>query len=134
MIQITTRQKLYAAAAVILLAIGFMTVSSIRSYLTFSRLERQAAESERLAAASESAAKDALHTAERESARADILTEQLREIETLARKQDEELQKLDADTNSVRGNAERARRIRTVQSTAHELCEKLAALGHGCEE
>ncbi len=57
----------------------------------------------------------------------------LAEIQKIARKQDEELEKLFKDTNDSRAGVLRARSVRTIQSTGAELCAKLADLGHGCE-
>ncbi len=62
----------------------------------------------------------------------DYLEHQLAEIQQLARKQDEELEKLNSITNNARADVERARRTRSVAATADELCQKLAELGHPC--
>ena len=61
------------------------------------------------------------------------LEQQIAEIQAIARKQDEELEKLNSNTAAARFGVERARRIRSITSTAGELCAKLAELGHGCE-
>ena len=63
----------------------------------------------------------------------EYLETQLTEIQTIARKQDEELEKLNVNTRGARDGVDRARRTRTIAATADELCEKLAELGHGCE-
>lgn len=61
------------------------------------------------------------------------LEQQIAEILAIARKQDEELEKLNSNTAAARYNVERARRIRSITSTAGELCAKLAELGHPCD-
>ncbi|MEJ7624078.1 MAG: hypothetical protein WKF34_08785 [Pyrinomonadaceae bacterium] len=61
------------------------------------------------------------------------LEAKLTDIQQLARKQDEELEKLNSNTHRARGDVNRARRTRSVAVTANELCQKLAELGHGCE-
>lgn len=63
----------------------------------------------------------------------EYLDQQLTEIQTIARKQDEELERLNVNTRGARDNVDRARRKRTIAATAAELCQKLAELGHGCE-
>ena len=67
------------------------------------------------------------------AAKTDYLEQKLAEIQAIARKQDEELEKINTDTNAARGNAERARSVRSIATTADELCAKLAEAGHPCE-
>ncbi len=63
----------------------------------------------------------------------EYLTRQLGEIQLIARKQDEELEKFNRNSSGARGDAMGARRIRSIAATAAELCAKLAEVGHGCE-
>ena len=130
----TIRQKLYAAGVVALLIFTFAAVHSIRLRFAMKRSDREAAvqaakvsESERLAASAE-------ESSNRSAARAEYLEQQLKEIRDLAAKQDEQIKKLGADSGSARGRVDRARRIRTIESTAAAVCEKLKDLGHGCDE
>ena len=64
----------------------------------------------------------------------EYLERQLADIQTIARKQDEELEKLNATSRSARSDVDRSRRTRTIVATAAELCQKLAELGHACGE
>ncbi len=66
-------------------------------------------------------------------AKTDYLEKKLAEIQAIARKQDEQLEKINTDTNAAGGNAERAGSVRSIVSTADELCAKLAEVGHGCQ-
>lgn len=61
------------------------------------------------------------------------LEQKLAEIQAIARKQDEELEKINSNTAAARSDVERARRIRSITSTAGELCAKLAELRHACK-
>ena len=61
------------------------------------------------------------------------LEQQIADIQAIARKQDDELEKLNSNTAAARSDRERSRRIRSITSTAGELCAKLAELGHACE-
>lgn len=63
----------------------------------------------------------------------EYLESRLAEIQTIARKQDEELETLNTNSGRARGDVERARRTRSAGATADELCAKLAEIGHGCE-
>src|SRR5260221_1610938 len=65
-------------------------------------------------------------------AKTKYLEQKLAEIQAIARKQDEELEKINTNTNAARGNAERARSVRSIATTADELCAKLAEVGHPC--
>jgi DNA-binding helix-hairpin-helix protein with protein kinase domain len=131
---ITIRQKVYAAGAIAAIIISAVAIQSVRSRLQISRLERVRAVQEQNAARSEHIAAAAKQDAARQTARAEFLEQQLVEIRALAIKQDEELQKLNSDTDSARGRLDRTRGIRSVESTVAELCKKLAAVGHGCDE
>ena len=63
----------------------------------------------------------------------EYLEGQLADIQTIARKQDEELEKLNDNSGRARVDVERTNHTRSIAATADELCKKLAELGHGCE-
>src|SRR5438445_321942 len=63
----------------------------------------------------------------------EYLERQLADIQTIARKQDEELEKLNDNSGRARVDVERAKRTRSITATTDELCAKLAELEHGCE-
>jgi len=58
---------------------------------------------------------------------------QLADIQTIARKQDEELEKLNDNSSRARVDVERAHHTRSIVANADELRAKLAELGHGCK-
>src|SRR5438105_2764011 len=60
----------------------------------------------------------------------EYLEQQLSDIQIIARKQDEELEKLNYNSGHARSDVERAKRTRTIAASAAELCTKLAELGH----
>lgn len=62
----------------------------------------------------------------------EYLETQIGEIQKLARKQDEELEKRNFNSRRARSDAKRANSTRTITATAGELCQKLAELGHPC--
>ena len=63
----------------------------------------------------------------------EYLEGQLADIQTIARKQDEELEKLNNNSGRARSDVERASSTGSIATTTDELCAKLAELGHGCE-
>ena len=134
MIQLTIRQKVYIAAAIAGALVLTAAFHSVRTGIVIRRLEREAAANIKMAAMSERTAAEAEKNAARQSAKAELLEQQIQEIRVIANKQDEELKKLSADTDNARGRVDRARRLRSIESTAAELCQKFESLGHGCEE
>ena len=54
-------------------------------------------------------------------------------LRRIAMEQNEQIKLLESTTNDARRNADRARAVRRIESTAAELCRKLADLGHPCE-
>ena len=128
----TTKTKIYIAAAIAaIFAIGTLgrAAWSERKIATLENsvgLAKQEAES-----SDQLAARREIEAAAYKQ-KIDYLESQLSEIQTIARKQDEELEKLSADSAVARGNAGDARRTRTIAATADELCAKLAELGHPC--
>ena len=67
------------------------------------------------------------------AAKTAYLEQKFAEIQAIARKQDEELEKLKTNTADARNAVERARSVRSIASTADELCQRLAEVGHGCQ-
>jgi len=63
----------------------------------------------------------------------EYLEGQLTDIQTIARKQDEELEKFNDNSGRARVDVERAHHTRSIVANADELCAKLAELGHGCK-
>ena len=56
----------------------------------------------------------------------------LSQADEIKRRQNDELKKQKSVTRVARGRVDRAKRVRSVDTTDDELCEKLRALGHGC--
>ncbi len=125
--------KLYIGIALAALTIAAFIGSSIWTTRKFAKLERELRD-----------AKQAVQTADKIAAAREIeaaaykqkleyLESNLTEIQTIARKQNEELEKLNTDTVRARTNVERTRRIRAIDVGQAELCAKLAEVGRGCE-
>ena len=127
----TTKMKIYISAAAVLAAL--FLISSLVSRLETRRLEKQVEKAESAAAASEKTAAESETKAARFKEKIEYLETNLSEIRLIARKQDEELEKIYADTRTARDRMVDARRVRTIATTADELCEKLARVGHPCE-
>lgn len=126
-------KKMYvlpAAAAVILVA-GIMA-GSLWSDHKIDVLEREAATAREKANVIEKSAALREQRAVEYKAKIEYLEGKLAEISAKAREQDEELQKVESDTNAARNGVERARRARSVRVGVGELCGKLSELGHPC--
>lgn len=124
----TNQIKIYLAAAALILAV--ILGGSVWSHFRAVRLERKVADARQQAeAASQTAAKRELEAAEYKQ-KIEYLESRLAEIQTIAKKQDEELEKLNFNSGRARADVERARRVRSVTATANELCAKLAEVGY----
>lgn len=128
-----TQTKIYIALAVAaIFAIGILGGAAWSNH-KIAALERTAdAEKQNADQFAQSAAAKEIQAAEFK-AKIEYLERQLTEIQTIARKQDDELEKLNVSSRGARDNVDRARRTRSIAVTADQLCQKLAELGHGCE-
>lgn len=129
----TWKQKIYIAAAIAAILIIGILAGSLWSNYKISKLERAAETAKTEASAKQAAADEKEKEAGSYKAKTEYLESRLSEIGSIARKQNEELEKLDSNTDSARSSVERARRVRTIAATAEELCGRLAELGHPCE-
>ncbi len=129
----TTISKIYIAAAIAaIFAIGIVGGSAWSNY-RIGKLERAVETAKTEAAAKQTAADEREKEAAAYKAKTEYLEASLSEIRSIARTQNEELEKLNSNTNSARADVERARRVRTIAATAEELCERLAEIGHPCQ-
>ena len=127
----TGTTKIYVSAAVGIALL--LVLSSLVSRLEIRRLENQVEKAKAAAATVEKAAAESEMKAAQFKEKIDHLEANLREIRLIAKQQDEELQKISADTRAAGGRMLDARRVRSIQTTADELCRKLSELGHPCE-
>lgn len=103
----TLKHKLYAAAATLIavLIIG----NSIRSHFQITRLERIVKQTKHLAGEQQQRSDDLEKQTYIYKEKAAYLEARLAEIETAAREQDEQLEKLSADTAAARRDLQRHR-------------------------
>ena len=129
-----TNRKLYLAIAgiTITVIVGFAIGNFVSSY-KLGRLEAETHRAKSLASEKQAASNDLERQAAVYKAKTEYLEGQLAGIQAIARKQDEELEKLGNSVSGARRDVERSRSIRSIGATADELCAKLAELGHGCE-
>ena len=107
-------------------------VSWIYSETKVRRLERVVESAKRQARADEEAASAAESAAGEYKKKIEYLEAEIDAISGIARRQDEELGKINGDVGAAKRDVERARSIRAIDTTADELCAKLAELGHPC--
>ena len=126
----TLKYKIYIGAAVggVLLA-GILAGEGWSRY-RLGKLERQVAEARARADELEHAGADAELKAAEYKRKTEYLERSLAEIRATARKQDEELEKLNFNTRDARADVERAKRVRAIDANADELCRKLGELGY----
>lgn len=132
LIELTPRRKIYLALIIAGAILLCVMIGSAWSHFTIRGLERdvraakeQADNKQRIADAKE-------REAEKYRLEAERLEGSLAEIQKIAKKQDEELEKISDKTGNARVDAARARGVRALDSTSAELCRRLEELGHGC--
>jgi hypothetical protein len=113
------------------LTIG-ITAGSLWSNHRIGVLEYQVATARERSDLTQKSAGDTEIQAAAYKAKIEYLESKLAEVSATARRQDEELQKLESSTNAARDDVGRARRIRSIATTTDQLCGKLEELGHSC--
>lgn len=128
-----TQTKIYIGITLAAVTIAAFIGSSIWTTRKFTDLERELFEARQaVQSADRVAAKRELEAATYKQ-KLEYLENNLSQIQTIARKQDEELQKLNNNSRDARSNVERARRIRPTAVTNADLCAKLVEIGYGCD-
>lgn len=130
--QLGFKQTIYLVLILVLIAAGCIGIGLLRSHLVIRSYEREIQAAKQQAADKEQLANAKEKEAENYKLHAERLEWEIGEIGKLARKQDEELQKISTTTNTARADADRARGVRALDSTSAELCQRLEELGHGC--
>ena len=125
--------KTYLIIGVVSAVVISFTLIGLWSNHKIASLEREVENAKLLAAEKQFSADDLEKEANQYKAKTEYLEQQLATLQATARKQDEQLEAISKTTDSARNNVERARRVRSVASTADQLCAKLADLGHPCE-
>ena len=129
---ITTRQKLYIVSGLgAILLIGAATGSIVSTY-RIGRLETLSHSAVTRAEAAERHAAELERTAASYREKIEYLEKSLGELNAAARRQDEKLQELNADTGAHRERVAAARRGRSDAPSVAELCKRLNVLGHPC--
>ena len=127
----TTQTKLIIAGAAVLI-VGLALTSVISNY-KLSRLESEITRAKQTADELEKQS----HIAERRAGeyvkKIEYLEGELAAIASVARRQDEELKAISGDVGTARRDVERARAIRSIDTTTDELCARLANLGQPCD-
>ena len=128
----TLQTKIYIVSAIAaIFAIGIVS-GSLWSNHKIAKLENAVETAKDAALSSQQSAIRKETEAAEYKQKIDYLERQLTEIQTTARKQDEELEKLNVNSGRARRDVERSRNTRSINATNAELCAKLAELGHAC--
>ncbi|MBK8466120.1 MAG: hypothetical protein IPL32_09835 [Chloracidobacterium sp.] len=126
-----TKTKIYIGIA--LVAIIAIFAGAIWQPHKITRLERVVSDAKQTASEKQDqAAAKEIEAAEYKQ-KIEFLEQQLADIQTNTRKQDEKLEKATNSSRNARGGVERAKRTRAGQANTAELCAKLAEIGHSCE-
>jgi predicted RNase H-like nuclease (RuvC/YqgF family) len=132
LIELTPRRKIYLALTIAGAILVCVMAGSAWSHFTIRGLERDVRAAKAQAKNKEAIADAKEKEAEKYRLQAARLEGSLAEIQKIAKKQDEELEKISDQTGNARTDAARARGVRALDSTSAELCRRLEELGHGC--
>lgn len=126
----TTQTKIIIALAVTLVA--SLAISTYLSNHKIAELERRAEDAIITAEKLEHEAIESDKRAAEYLQKIEYLEAQANEIRSTTRRQDEKLTKANSNVRDARRNVERARGTRQTAADEQQLCDELAALGHGC--
>ena len=126
----TTQTKLIIAAAGIIM-LGLALTTLVSNY-KLNAIENRVSQAQQHADAMEKQSQIAEAKAGEYVTKIEYLEGELTAIASVARRQDEELKTISGDLGNARRDVERARTIRTIDTTTDELCARLANLGHPC--
>lgn len=127
----TTRTKVITAAVVILFAA--LAISNIVSYIRIRSGEIRIGELKNASSQAERTATETEARSEQYRLKAEYLEAELAAIGQIARRQNEEIEKMGSDIGIARRDVNSAKSIRSIATTAYELCRKLSELGHPCD-
>ena len=127
----TTQTKLIIAGAAVII-VG-LTVTTLISNHHLRTLERRVEAAKEKAGNMERQSQIAEAKAAEYKQKIEYLDSELTAIASVARRQDEELKAISGDVGAARRDVERARTIRSIDTTTDELCARLANLGHACQ-
>ena len=129
----TLRTKVYIAAAVLSFLLAVAGLSTLWSDHRIAKFERESEAARYAAEQIETKAAELEKRAAAYEQKIEFLEGSLSSLRLIAAKQDEELKTLKNNTNNARSDVDRARALRTIESTTAELCQRLADVGHPCE-
>jgi Skp family chaperone for outer membrane proteins len=124
----------YIGAALIAAILLTASITSLWSNHKITKLEREVEAAKTTAAEKGSVADEKEKQAGEYKAKNEYLENKIAELRARANKQDEELENIKTDTDTARRRVNRARRARSIDTTAAELCSRLADLGHPCKQ
>ncbi len=126
----TQMKIILALAAALLMGVA---VASLVSSVKIRSLERSVESAKQQAKTSEEAAAAAEIRAAEYKEKTEYLEKQIAENQAMARRIDEELEKIGGDVGAARRNVSNARGKRGASANVDELCRKLGELGYPCE-
>lgn len=130
--ELTPRRRVLLVLGIAGTVLVCICLGSAWSHFTIRALERDIKAAKEQADNKQAIADAKAREAEKFRLEAERLEGSLAEIQKIAKKQDEELEKLSYTTGSARDAAARARGRRAIDSTSADLCRRLEEAGHGC--
>jgi|GEM_PF-7022588 len=130
---LTSKQIITVIAIAVFIVCVAISAGSALSFLRIRALEKDVAAAKERADAFETKADQKEKEAAKYQEKITYLESNLVEIQNLARKQDDEITRLNFTVAGSRTDVDRARSVRSIASTADELCDRLKETGHPCD-
>ena len=130
----TLKHKTYAALIAAALISAGILANSIWSNYQIAKLERAVEAAKNNAETVTEEARELEKNSVEYLQKIKYLEDSLSKIETIARRQDQEIEKLSKNTNAARNGVRHARSVRAIESSGADLCARLAEIGHACDE
>lgn len=127
----TKKMWLIAGCAAALLAL--IAIFSLRTSIDIKKADERAEAKKAAAETAEDAAAELEKRQNEQTAKIEYLETEIEKLRDEARRKDEELKRLGARVRIARDRVTDAKRTRSIDTNADELCRRLAELGHGCE-
>ncbi|MGE3465546.1 MAG: hypothetical protein AB7J13_01320 [Pyrinomonadaceae bacterium] len=129
-----TKTKIYIGLIIAAIVVTAIAGASLRANRKIAKLEREVEAARHTADEAQKAAAMREIEAAEYKAKIEYLEGRIVMVQTMARKKDEELEKLNSISVRARRDVERARSSKPDTATDDQLCAKLAELGYGCEQ
>ncbi|MBX3281184.1 MAG: hypothetical protein KF756_01785 [Acidobacteria bacterium] len=126
-------KKMWLIAGCAAASLALIAIFSLRTSIDIKKADERAEAKKAAAETAEDAAAELEKRQSEHTAKIEYLETEIEKLRDEARRKDEELKRLGARVRIARDRVTDAKRTRSIDTNADELCRRLAEVGHGCE-